>query len=263
MRFSSRVARRRRGTPLWAYLTALVVLPLLGVVALTGAIVRIAVDEAGSAARSEAAIGALARLHAARSAVIREIVPTLTLVIIEDPGSAALVGPDKELLLDLREAARGLLLDSRALTDQVLDEFEAGSLASPAVAAATRRLAWVRAAADGNDADAIALYQDFTSLAEDLTGAQRRAARAAAAEQAPVATMAATRDVQLLAEVATLASRLVPEFIGAQLLGGSNAEHADWEDSWSSYVHATEDLAELSQPLSRTGGRRSPPHRRR
>ncbi|SDF66383.1 diguanylate cyclase (GGDEF) domain-containing protein [Blastococcus aurantiacus] len=248
MRFQSRAARRRRGTPLWAYLTALVVLPLLGVVALTGAIVRIAVDEAGSAARSEAAIGALARLHAARSAVVREIVPTLTLVIVDNPDNAALVGPDKDLLLGLREAARGLLLDSRALTDQVLDEFEAGSLAAPAVAAATRRLAWVRAAADGNNADAIALYQDFMSLAEDLTGAQRRAARAAAAEQAPVVTMAATRDVQLLAEVATLASRLVPEFIGAQLLGESSAEHADWEDSWSDYVHATEDLAELSQP---------------
>ena len=136
MRFSSRAARRRRGAPLWAYLTALVLVPLLGVVALTGAIVRIAVDEAGSAARSEAAIGALARLHAARSAVIREIVPTLTLVIIESPDSATILGTGSEVVSGLRGGAQALLRETRAATDQAFDDIKPGSTMLTALQAA-------------------------------------------------------------------------------------------------------------------------------
>ena len=170
MRFSSRAARRRRGTPLWAYLTALVVVPLLGVVALTGAIVRIAVDEAGSAARSEAAIGALARLHAVRSAVIREIVPTLTLVIIESPDSATILGTGSELVTGLRDGARALLEETRSATDEAFDDIRGDSVAAAGAAAAARRIGWVREAADDAGADPTALYDDFLALADDLAG---------------------------------------------------------------------------------------------
>jgi diguanylate cyclase (GGDEF)-like protein len=248
MRFSSRSARRRRGTPLWAYLTALVALPLLGVVALTGAIVRIAVDEAGSAARSEAAIGATARLHAARTAVIREIVPTLTLVIIDNPDGAAILGAGAEVVTGLREGARALLDQTRSATDEAFDEIHGDTVAGAGAAAAARRINWVRAAADRAGADPTVLYDDFLALADDLAGAQSRAARAAAAEHAPVATTAATHDVQLVADFATVAARMVPKFIGTQLVGVGDVDRGAWLTDWDAYQHAMEDLTGLSQP---------------
>ncbi len=248
MRFHVRTARRRRGTPLWAYLTALVLVPLLGVVALTGAIVRIAVDEAGSAARSEAAIGALARLHAARSAVIREVVPTLTLVIIDSPDSAAILGTDADVVTGLRDGARALLRETRAVTDEAFDEIGGDAITAGGAAAALRRIEWVRAAADGTGASPATLYDDFLALADDLAAAQGRAARAAGAEQAPVATTAATHDVQLVADFATVAARLVPEFIGTQLVGVGDVDRAAWRADWEVYQHAKQDLAELSEP---------------
>ncbi|SDF57063.1 diguanylate cyclase (GGDEF) domain-containing protein [Blastococcus fimeti] len=245
-----RAARRRRGTPLWLYLTALVLVPLLGVVALTTAIVRIAAHEADSAARSEAAVGTLARLHAARSAVVREVVPTLTRVIIDSPDSAAILGAGSDFVAGLRGPAVELVRETRAATDQALREIGDDSLAAAATAAAVSRLAWVRAAADGrngSEPQLAALYDDYLALADDLAAAQGRAAGAAAAEQAPVATTAATHDVQLIADFATVAGRLVPEFIGTQLVGVAGVDEEAWASDWATYQHAKEDLAELSQ----------------
>jgi diguanylate cyclase (GGDEF)-like protein len=247
MRFQSRAVRRRRGTPLWAYLTTLVLVPLLGVVALTAAIVRIAVDEAGSAARSEAAIGALARLHAARSAVIREIVPTLTLVIIDSPENATILGTGSDVVTGLRDGAEASLRQTRAATDEAFDDISGDAVAAAGAAAAARRIVWVREAADQPGADPAVLFDDFLALADDLAGAQNRAARAAAAEDAPVTTNAATHDVQLVADVATVAARLVPEFIGTQLVGVADVDENAWKADWDVYRHAKEDLAELSQ----------------
>jgi diguanylate cyclase (GGDEF)-like protein len=239
-------ARGRRGTPLWLYLTALVLLPLLGVAALTGAIVRIAVGEAASAGRSEAAIGALASLHAARSAVVREIVPTLTLVILDSDVSAGIEGATAEVVAGLRGPALEVQREARTATDRALGRIGPGSLAAAGADAAERRIAWVRAAADAGDADPAALYGDFLALADDLAAAQARTARAAAAEQAPVLTTAATQDVQRVADVATVASRLVPEFIGSQLVGIEEIETVDWRASWATYRHVSEDMAELA-----------------
>ena len=248
MHFSSRGARRRRGAPLWAYLTALVLVPLLGVVTLTGAIVRIAVDEAGSAARSQAAISATALLHAARSAVIREIIPTLTVVVIDSPDSAAIIGTGSEIVAGLRDGAGAVLRRTRAATDEAFDEIVGDSVAAAGAAAAARRIGWVRAAADRAGADPTALYYDFLALADDLAAAQGRAARAAGAERAPVVTTAATHDVQLVADFATVAARLVPEFAGTQLVGIAGVDDRIWRADWDVYQHAKEDLAELSQP---------------
>ncbi len=248
MRNQERAARRRRGTPLWAYLTALVVVPLVGVVALTTAIVRIAVREADSAARSEAAVGALAQLHAARSAVVREIVPTLSMVIIDDPGGFTLLGPDTGAISGLREPALDLLRDSRAVTDAALAGVGSGTVASAEADAVERRIAWVRAAVDERGGDPAQLYGDFLAVADDLAVAQARTVRATRAEQAPVATTAATDDVQLIADLATVASRLVPEFIGTQVVGVGRVGQAEWNTDWAAYQHAVEDLANLSGP---------------
>ncbi len=243
--------RRRRGAPLWIYLTALVLVPLVGVVALTSAIVRIAVREADGAARSEAAVGALAQLHAARSAVISEIVPTLTQVIIESSTGATLLGAGGDVVDGMRKPTLDLLRKNRAATDEALGEIRADSIASAETAAAARRIAWVRAAADADDADPTELYGDFLALADDLTAAQGRAALAAGAEQAPVVTTAATRDVQLIADVAAVAGRLVPEFISTQFVDVASDEQAAWKSSWATYQHVREDLTDLSQAALR------------
>ena len=94
MRISRRPSTRGsgRGAPVWLYLTALVLVPLLGVAGLTTAIARSAVADAGSAARSEAAVGAVAHLDATRSGVAHEIIPALSLTVIDDPASAAELG---------------------------------------------------------------------------------------------------------------------------------------------------------------------------
>ncbi len=239
-------ARGRRGTPLWLYLTALVLVPLLGVAALTGAIVRIAVGEAESAARSEAAIEALTALHEARSAVVRETVPTLTLVILDSQVSAGIEGATDEVVAGLREPTVELQRETRAATDRAFGEIGPHSIAGAEAAAAERRVTWVRAAADAGGGDPAQLYGDFLALADDLAAAQGRAARAAAAEQAPVATTAATQDVQRVADLAAVASRLVPEFIGSQLVGVGQVEAVDWRASWAAYRHVTEDMAELA-----------------
>lgn len=58
----------RRGAPLWRHLTALVALPLVGVVVLATAAAQARADEVASAERAEKAVQILALLDAARSA---------------------------------------------------------------------------------------------------------------------------------------------------------------------------------------------------
>src|SRR3954463_6549608 len=83
---------RERGAPLWVYLTALVLVPLLGVAVLTGAIVRSRVAEADSAAHAEAAGRAVAQLDAARGGAAPETVPALAMAILADPAPLARLG---------------------------------------------------------------------------------------------------------------------------------------------------------------------------
>ncbi len=80
MRNSGRRSRRARGrrdrwhgAPLWLYLTALVLVPLTGVVVLSTSIARTRTAEAAGAARAEDAVRVLARLDAARGAVDRAL----------------------------------------------------------------------------------------------------------------------------------------------------------------------------------------------
>ncbi|WP_051515636.1 putative bifunctional diguanylate cyclase/phosphodiesterase [Candidatus Blastococcus massiliensis] len=236
---------------MWLYLTALVLVPLVGVVALTTTIVRMAVAEAAGAARSEAAVGDLARLHSARSAVVREIVPSLSLAIIDDSAAATAVSPDTAALLDQRDLAEGAMQDSRAATDEALERLAAGSSSDATANSAVRRATALRAAVDGGNTDIDQLYRGFLALADDLAAAQRRVAQAAAAEEAPVATSAATEDVRLIADAATVAGRLMPEFIGTQLMGAERVDEQAWRIRWEDYEHARRDVGELSQPALR------------
>jgi diguanylate cyclase (GGDEF)-like protein len=110
----------------------------------------------------------------------------------------------------------------------------------------------LRTQMDGHSLSVDVLYARYLALVDELTTAQRRAAVAAGAEQVPVATLAAMRDVQLVADLATAANRHIPDFAGAQLswaqaAGYRQAARRDWQD----YIDAQRQLDGLSQAALR------------
>lgn len=239
----------RRGAPLRWHLTALVLVPLLGVVLLMAVITRSAVADAAGAARSEEAIGAVGRLDAARSAVAEEIVPALSLVIIDDPAGAATLGIPTAAVVAQRPMAMALVQQSRAATDRLLAGVPAHSISSSQAAKVVHQLALLRTQVDAHSVPVDVLYARYLNLVDDLTKAQGQAAAAAGAEQVPVATLAAMRDVQLVADLATAANRNIPDFAAAQLswpqaASYQQAAQRDWED----YTEAQRELDGLSQP---------------
>ncbi len=245
MRIQERAAWCRRGTPLWAYLTALVVVPLVGVVALTGAITRVAIQEADQATRSEASVGALARLNAVRSAIVHEIVPTLSLAVVGNPETLSEFGLAGGVP-GLGDLVTELVRSSRSATDDALGQIRPGSIDEPTARTATRRLAALRVAADTADADVREIFERYLALADEVAAAQEMAARAAGSTEAPAATTAATHDVQDIADVAAAASRLLPEFIGHQLIP-DQVDPTSWGVSWALYLDVRAHLDDLSQ----------------
>ncbi|MBB3085099.1 hypothetical protein [Geodermatophilus sabuli] len=75
----------------WLYRTALVLIPVVGVVVLTADIARTRAAEAASAERAEDAVRAVAQLDAARSGVEQEIVQAQA-VLLHRPMPAADAG---------------------------------------------------------------------------------------------------------------------------------------------------------------------------
>ncbi|SDM84737.1 diguanylate cyclase (GGDEF) domain-containing protein [Geodermatophilus siccatus] len=238
----------RRGAPLWLYLTALVFVPLLGVAGLTAVMVRSVVVDADSAARAAAAVGAVAQLDAVRSGVAHEMIPSLSLTVIEDPASAAELGVPVEQVATQRRLTLTLLQQSRGVTDDVLGSAPADPARSSALGGAAREVAELRAHVDAHDLRVDLLYDRYLALLDDLGSAQQEAVAAAAAEQVPVATLTATRDVQLVGELVTAAIRQMPNFFGAQLDWDRSADfRQDWQADWAAYTDAQQVMSQLSQ----------------
>ncbi|SDD37729.1 diguanylate cyclase (GGDEF) domain-containing protein [Geodermatophilus telluris] len=236
----------RDGAPLWLYLTALVLVPLLGVAGLTTVMVRSAVVESGSAARAAAAVGTVARLDAARSGVAHEMIPSLALTVIDDPASATELGVPVGQLATQRTMTLAMIEQSRAATDDALAP--AGTVDSPTLADAARRVAELRALVDAHDLRVDLLYDRYLALLDDLGTAQREAVGAAASEELPAATLAATRDVQLVGELVTAAIGQMPTFFGAQLDWGRSGDfRQDWQADWAAYTAAQQVMGRLSQ----------------
>jgi diguanylate cyclase (GGDEF)-like protein len=238
----------RHGAPLWLYLTALVLLPLLGVAGLTAVMVRSALVDASSAARTSAAVGAVAQLGAARSGVAHEIVPSLSVTVIDDAASAAEIGVPIEQVAAQRQLALTLLQQSRAVTDEALGSAPADSLEPSVLDGARGELAELRAHVDAHDLRVDLLSDRYLALLDGLGAAQREAIAAAASEQVPLATLAATRDVQLVGELVTAAIRQMPSFFGAQLDWDRSADHRkNWQADWHAYTDAQQRMPQLSQ----------------
>ncbi|MFD2089992.1 EAL domain-containing protein [Blastococcus deserti] len=235
--------------------------PLIGVAALTAAVTRTRMSEAASAARAEAAVRAVAQLSAARSGVEHEVIPALSLAVLADPAASELLGLGPFVGQLQRTLATGATEETRAATDEALARVPAGSQWSTAAARASERLAGLRRQADAGTVPLDDLYDSYLDISDELTRAQAAAAEAATAEKVSVPTYRATRDVELVAQLAQDASRQMPLFLGTQLsrlVAGETAEsfRAEWEIAWVDYTDARRRMEDLSQPALRAAWER-------
>jgi diguanylate cyclase (GGDEF)-like protein len=257
MRTCSRSTARRRGVPLWFLLTALVLLPLLGVGALTATIARASIAEVDSAARAEEAVRAVAQLDAARSGVLHEIVPMVALAAIENAESVAPPGEPTSFLAGQPDMATTLALSAREVTDKALAAVPAGSVGSDAAEKAIARLAELRSLADDSELSLAEVYYGYHDVADDLHAAQRRAAFEAGSEDLPASTLRATRDVETVSRLAQAAGQQLPPFLVAQL----DAEELGYRPllspqvAWQAYTDAQRYMPGLSQPALRDAWR--------
>jgi diguanylate cyclase (GGDEF)-like protein len=253
MRLLSTSRPAGRGTPLWAHLSALVLVPTIGVAALTTVLVRGAVDEADTATSAEAAVRAVAQLDAARSSVEHEIIPVLTIAVLRDPAAVAASGIPAFLVTGQLAQAESSLAQARAVTDRALASLPPGSVAADVAARAGTQLADVRNASADPQASTETTYEQYLALSDLFMAAQRDAASSAGADEVSARTSGATRDVELVARLARTASRPLPLFLAVQTpLARVDGPVPDWRDSWLSYVDARQQMDELSQPALST-----------
>ncbi|MGY1845257.1 putative bifunctional diguanylate cyclase/phosphodiesterase [Modestobacter sp. SYSU DS0875] len=239
-----------RGVPLWVHLIALVAVPLVGVAVLTGATTRASITEAASATRAEAAVGALAHLDTARSSVEQEILPTLALSVIDQPGAADALGLPVLLLAQQRTVAVDTLKTARETTDQALAEAARGDYGAAAAVRVRAQLTTLRERADTFAVSIEGIYLGYLAISNDLVHSQRAVASEASAEGLPARTQRAIQDVQVVAQLATTASRQTPLYLGA-VFGDSGTligSQLAWETGWLAYNDALGQMADLSQP---------------
>ncbi|WP_116450907.1 putative bifunctional diguanylate cyclase/phosphodiesterase [Blastococcus litoris] len=248
MRIFGRHDGGRRGAPLWRYLTALVLLPLIGVGALAAAVVQARMSEVSSAERAEEAVRVLALLDAARSGAEQEMLPVLSLRVIDDPSVAAALGLPEFLLQAQRQTAVEEAERARSVTDRALRQVPDGSVGARAARKAAGDLAALRRASDGGVMDVEEVYIRFLAVSTDLMTAQRTAAAAATSEGVPGATLRAIRDVQTIAQLAQSASRQMPLYLGSLMVGGESliGSRTAWQTAWLDYTDARRQMAGLS-----------------
>ncbi|TYP87849.1 putative bifunctional diguanylate cyclase/phosphodiesterase [Blastococcus xanthinilyticus] len=242
---------RRRGAPLWRYLAALVLLPLVGVVVLAAAAAQARHAEAVSAERAEEAVRTLALLDAARSGAEQEMIPILSLRVIDDPAAAAALGIPTMLLQLQRSTATEEAARARALTDAALADIPAGSVGAEAAARAAADLAALRDHSDSGALDVEDMYIRFLAVSNDLMTAQKAAAADATSEGIPAATLHAIRDAQTVAQLVQSASRQMPMYLGSMLSGGGDSvigSRTAWQTTWLDYTDAQRQMDGLSQP---------------
>ena len=246
---STTTRTRRRGIALWCHLTAVVAVPLAGVGVLTALIAGARMDEVASAARAEEAVRAVAQLDAIRTATEQEILPALTLAVIDDPATAGQLGVQSWMLTGVRGTAVSALEERRAATDAVLAAVPAGSIGADVAARVTEALAWLRARNDVSGERLEQIYLGYLDVSNEVMTAERAAASAAVSEGVPARTVRAVQDVQTVAELTQNASRQMPLFLGS-LFASDNAmigSRLAWETGWLSYTDAKRQMDELSQ----------------
>ncbi|WP_051684337.1 EAL domain-containing protein [Blastococcus sp. URHD0036] len=242
--------RTRRGVPLWVYVLALVLVPQSGVGMLTTAVVRHQQGEVDSAQRAELAVQALAQLDAARNGVEHEIVPALSLAVVNDPGLAVMLGLPLAALADIAEQTAAGVGEARRTTDAAFEALPGSVADSPLVARARQALTDLRARVDGGDPDLDSSYFAYVDVSNVLAQAQNQAAAAASSEEVPAATLRATRDVEIVAALGQASARVFPLFLTSQLDAGglSAGAQISGESAWLAYQDAQRRMTDVSQP---------------
>ncbi len=222
---------------------------MLGVVGLTTSLALSRLAEATSAERAEDGVRTLARLDEARSSVEREIIPFLTLTLIDDPVTSDPLGLPAAVLLEQRNDAVTAGHEARTRTDEALERIPTGSPGADAAARAVAVLADLRTRIDAHELDVQQVYLGYLDVSTDLMNAQQRAASTASAEQVAADALQATADVQLVAELAQAASRQTPLFLGAHLDDGQplQGSRLAWDTAWVAYTDAQGRMDDLSQ----------------
>ena len=240
--------RGRRGAPLWAYLTALVLVPLIGVVLLTVVVARSRMAEAAGAARTEQAVQALADLDRARTGVEQEVLPTYVLAVLDDPTAAAALGLAPATLRAQRAQALVSQQAARHSADQALAR--ATDRGGAAVQSAVGSLQAVRAGSDSGQLGRSTTFLGYLAISNELMSAQRSAATAAGSGEISEATAGAVQDVQLVAQLASSAVRQMPLYFSALFPDGESTvgSRLAWQTGWLDYTDARAQLDGLSQP---------------
>ncbi|WP_456566883.1 EAL domain-containing protein [Blastococcus sp. SYSU D00695] len=235
------------------YLSALALIPQLGVIWLTWLVAADQRSEVDGARRAEQAVHALALIDVARASVEHEIVPALAATVVDDDTVAQRLGLPRGLVTGVGSQMRVGVSESRVETDAALaalDTLPADLPGRSATARATGQLADLRASIDTQAVPVEDIYFRYVDVANSLAQAQLQAAAAINAEDVPAATLRATQDVQITSALAQSSARLFPLFLAAQLdagelsAGSRLAGQAAWLD-WQSAVRLTD---ELSQP---------------
>ncbi|MGY1806644.1 putative bifunctional diguanylate cyclase/phosphodiesterase [Blastococcus sp. SYSU D00669] len=244
---------RRRGAPLWVYLTALVLIPLAGVGVLTAVVAHARLAEADGAARAEEAVRTLARLDVARSHVEREVIPVLSVAVIDDPAAASALGLPPLLLEAQRHTAQSELVTFQAATDEALDAVPTDSVGAAAADRARADVAALRETAADRTIGLEQLYLGYLAVSNDLMNAERAAAAAAGSEGVPEHTLDAIRDVQASAQLAQSASRHLPLYLGSLFAPTDSVigSRMGWQTAWLAYSDARRQMEDLSQPALR------------
>jgi diguanylate cyclase (GGDEF)-like protein len=233
-----------------------VLIPLIGVAVLTTVVTRARMAEADSAARAEAAVDAASHLSAASSGVEHEVIPALALAVLADPSASDALGLGPFVARLQRDLATSATERSRAATDDALSKVRGQSEWSGAAERAAERLTELRRGADSGGIPLEDMYYRYLDISDELTRTQAAAVAAATAEEVSVPTYRATRDVELVAQLAQDASRQMPLFLGTQLsplVQGETAEsfREAWEIAWVDYTDARRRMEDLSQPALR------------
>ncbi|PWW22575.1 diguanylate cyclase (GGDEF)-like protein [Geodermatophilus normandii] len=255
---STTTRARRRGIPLWCYLTALVTVPLIGVGVLTALIAGARSAEVDSATRAEQGVRAVAVLDALRAATEQEILPALALTVIDDPVAAGQLGVPGWLLDTVRGTAEQSLAEARTVTDEALAAVPEGSLGSAVAVRVEEALAWLRARSDAGAVRLEQIYLGYLDVSNEVMTAERAAAAATVSEGVPARTVRAVQDVQTVAELAQAASRQMPLYLGS-LFAADDAligSRLAWETGWLSYTDAKRQMDEVSSESLRTAWHR-------
>ncbi|RJK94257.1 putative bifunctional diguanylate cyclase/phosphodiesterase [Vallicoccus soli] len=237
-------------------LLALVLLPLTAGVAASGGLVADRHADVEAAARAEAALRSVDALSAARTAVVREVLPAFTQLIVEDPELARASGVDAGAATRLSVVTGLQLGATRRGTDAALAAVPQGTRAGAVVREVAAELRRLR---DAEDPDLVALYDDYDALVHRLAREERTEVAVALSNGLDPLMLRAISDLQVVSTTTQAANTELPLFLSTRVpLGtGLEANRSRWLTYWGAYRSARLQTDGLGTPLVRAAWERA------